>query len=67
MLASLESDYQYRLKDVGPPTRFLGAKVDKIHLFVSEYWAILAEEYLEKAIASVEKVFGKLKTLLKWS
>jgi hypothetical protein len=55
------------LKDVGPPTRFLGAKIDQINIYGTNYWSISAEAYLEKAIASVEKVYGKLDILFRKS
>jgi hypothetical protein len=45
----------------------LGAKIDQIDIFGTNYWAISAEAYLEKAITSVEKVFGKLDTLFRKS
>jgi hypothetical protein len=67
ILKSLDTEYKYRLKDVGPPTRFLGAKIDRQTIFGTDYWSISAEAYLEKAIALVEKIFGKLDTLFRRS
>jgi hypothetical protein len=67
ILKCLETEFKYRLKDVGPPARFLGAKIEKVALFVTIYWMISEESYLEKAMTSVEKTFGKLDTLFKRS
>jgi hypothetical protein len=63
VLNLLESDYKYRLKDVGPPTRFLGARIGTVTLEGQDTWFISAEAYLEKAIATIEERFGKLDTL----
>jgi Reverse transcriptase (RNA-dependent DNA polymerase) len=63
ILTRLSEDYRYRLKDVGVPTRFLGAKIGKKMINGSEYWYISAESYLKKALNTVEERFGKLDTL----
>jgi Reverse transcriptase (RNA-dependent DNA polymerase) len=64
ILSRLEDDYKYRLKDVGPPTRFLGAIIGRTTLEDGfETWYISAESYLEKAIKAIEERFGKLDTL----
>jgi hypothetical protein len=53
----LQSDpFNYRLKDIGPPTRYLGAKVACYTLPDSgvNTWYISAESYLQKAIPVIE-------------
>ncbi len=63
ILDSLHSDYNYRLKDVHPPTRFLGAQIDKIGIDGQDYWYISAELYLSKVLPTIEERFGKLERL----
>jgi len=63
----LQSDpYNYRLKDVGPPTRYLGAKIER---FIDceqgiNTWSISADLYLEKVLPVIEERFGSLKQLI---
>jgi hypothetical protein len=45
----------------------LGAKIDQINIYGTNDWSISAEAYLEKAIASIKKVYGKLDTLFRKS
>jgi hypothetical protein len=63
ILTRLSEEQRYRLKDVGTPTRFLGAKIGKKTFDGLEYWYLSAEAYLEKALNTVEERFGKLDTL----
>jgi hypothetical protein len=58
-----ETEYKYRLKDVGKPTKFLGAKIGKYTTNGQDLWYISAESYLEKLIVAVEERFGKLDSL----
>ena len=67
ILQQLEREYKYRLKDVGPPTRFLGAQIGRYTLGTGDTWFISAEAYLEKAIPTVEERFGKLESLFQRS
>jgi hypothetical protein len=63
ILDRLEKEHQYRLKDVGEPTRFLGAKIGPVTVEGIDSWSISAQSYLEKALATIEETFGKLDTL----
>jgi hypothetical protein len=63
VLKQLETEYKYRLKDVGEPTKFLGAKIGKYTTDCQDLWYISAESYLEKVLVAVEERFGKLDTL----
>ena len=56
----LITDYKYRLKDVGPPSKYLGAKIGQQTLDDgSKAWSMSAEEsYLKKAIPEIERRFG---------
>ena len=62
ILKNLEEDYKYRLKDVGPPKRYLGALIGRyeINHRVST-WSMSAQEYLEKALPIVEQRQGPLR------
>ena len=61
-----EPPYLYCLKDVGPPTRYLGAKIGRHQLDNDmETWFISAEECLTKAIPIIEENYGALKALFK--
>ena len=60
----LITDYKYRLKDVGPPSKYLGAKVGTRILDNGILaWYMSAEEYLKKAIPEIERRFGNLTSL----
>ena len=60
----LVDDYKYRLKDVGPPSKYLGAKIGKKILdHGMDAWFMSAEEYLKKAIPEIERKFGNLISL----
>jgi hypothetical protein len=60
----LITDYKYRLKDVGPPTKYLGAKAGKQVLSDGTLaWFMSAEEYLKKAIPEIERKFGNIVNL----
>jgi Reverse transcriptase (RNA-dependent DNA polymerase) len=63
ILSFLLDVHEYRIKDVGPPSRFLGAKIGPLTLDGIDTWFISAEEYLMKAIPVIESRFGKLDTL----
>jgi hypothetical protein len=65
ILDKFESEYNYRLKDIGEPSRFLGAKIGCVMLGVKYTWYISAQTYLEKALATIEESYGKLGTLFR--
>ena len=52
--------FNYTLKDVGPPKKYLGAKCGKYNLGDSEVWYMSAELYLHHAIKEVERKWGDL-------
>lgn len=57
-------DYKYRLKDVGPPRKYLGAKVGKQTLSDGSLaWYMSAGEYLKKALPEIERKFGNIVNL----
>ena len=63
ILTELEERYKYRLKDVGPPKRYLGAIIGKYELDHNcTTWFLTAQEYLEKALPIVEQKQGTLAT-----
>ena len=45
----------YTLKDVGPPTKYLGAKCGTYNLGDSSAWYMSAEIYLGHAIKEIER------------
>jgi hypothetical protein len=60
IVAQLQSEpFNYRMKDVGEPTRYLGARIGKI----DGAWYMSAQSYLEKAIPAIKERFGDLKML----
>jgi hypothetical protein len=61
LLHVFENHYKYRLKDVGPPKRYLGATIERIDVDGMKTWSMSAREYLEKAIPVIEEHFGTLK------
>jgi hypothetical protein len=61
ILTKLEKDYNYRLKDVGPPKRYLGGTIGTYDLNGTQTWSLSAQEYLEKALPIIEKRHGSLK------
>ena len=61
ILHGLENHFKYRLKDVGPPKRYLGATIEKVNIAGMNTWSMSAREYLEKAIPVIEERFGTLK------
>ena len=52
--------YNYTLKDEGPPTRYLGAKVGPYLLGRQKTWYMSAELYLRNAIKEIEGKWGNL-------
>ena len=63
---ALKREYGFTLKDEGPPSRYLGAKVGRFHLGGDqEAWYMSADLYLEKTIQEVEKKWGKLEQAFK--
>ena len=57
-------DYKYRLKDVVPPRKYLGAKVGKQTLSDGSLaWYMSAGEYLKKALPELERKFGNIVNL----
>jgi Reverse transcriptase (RNA-dependent DNA polymerase) len=67
ILQTLVDDHKYRLKDVGSPTCYLGASIGKKQLTDGVFWFISAEAYLSKALDTIEKRFGKLESLFKYT
>lgn len=65
ILDKFKSNYNYRLKDVGEPSRFLGAKIGRVVVEGKDSWFISAQDYLEKALATIEETYGKLEQLFK--
>jgi hypothetical protein len=61
ILKTFEKQYEYKLKNVGPPKRYLGARISKYNIEGTQTWAISAQDYLEKAIPVVEQNHGTLK------
>ena len=55
-----EEPYNYLLKDVGSPAKYLGAKCGKYNLGDSEAWYMSAELYLHHAIKEVERRWGNI-------
>jgi hypothetical protein len=55
--------FNYKLKDVGPPERYLGAMIGDYDLDGIKTRYMSAELYLERAIPEIEKRFGSLKPL----
>jgi len=60
ILELLTSKYQYRLKDVGPPSRYLGAIVGRYDKNGRKTWYMSAKDYLSKALPVVEEHYGSL-------
>ena len=52
--------HNYTLRDVGEPTRYLGANIGKYNLDGKDTWFLSADEYLQKAIPTIEERYGKL-------
>jgi len=53
--------FKYRLKDVGPPKRYLGANIEQVEINGMKTWSMSAREYLEKSIPVIEERFGPLR------
>jgi Reverse transcriptase (RNA-dependent DNA polymerase) len=61
IIDTLQNDHGYRLKDVGPPTRYLGAEIGKYdHGDGTSSWYMSSRLYLKQAIAEVERKWGDL-------
>jgi hypothetical protein len=61
MITTLQEEYNYRLKDVGEPTKYLGAEVGKYHFSDGKTaWYTSANLYLKQAIAEVERGWGNI-------
>mmetsp|Transcript_11237 Transcript_11237/g.16168 ORF Transcript_11237/g.16168 Transcript_11237/m.16168 type:complete len:1367 (+) Transcript_11237:2028-6128(+) len=60
LLDLLTDKYQYRLKDVGPPQRYLGAIVGRYDKNGTKTWYLSAKDYLTKALPIVEEHYGTL-------
>ena len=66
IINALRDDYEYKMKDVQEPKRYLGATVGKYELYDnSPCWFMSAEQYLENAIKEVERKWGNLYKLFK--
>lgn len=64
IIDSLQNEYKYRLKDVGPPVRYLGAQIGKYEFSNGEYaWYMSAELYLKQAINEIEEKWGPLQKM----
>jgi Reverse transcriptase (RNA-dependent DNA polymerase) len=60
----LQGEYKYRLKDIGPPTRYLGAEIGKYQFADGNIaWYMSAQQYLKQAINEVENKWGPLNKL----
>ena len=60
----LQNDYKYRLKDIGPPTRYLGAQIGQYQFAdQTKAWYMSAQLYLQQAITEVETKWGPLQKL----
>lgn len=60
----MQNEYKYRLKDVGPPTRYLGAEIGKYKFEDGNVaWYMSAQQYLKQAITEVEIKWGPLNKL----
>jgi Reverse transcriptase (RNA-dependent DNA polymerase) len=57
ILNTLQDEYKYRLKDVGPPKRFLGADIGQRKIGGVDRWFISAETYLKKSFIAIEALF----------
>ena len=61
IISTLQDEYKYRLKDVGPPTRYLGAEVGKYDFGDgTSAWFMSARLYLKEAIRVIEERHGDL-------
>ena len=58
-----EEPYDYKLKDVGPPKRYLGAEVGRYSIGTKQTWYMSARLYLREAIKEVERTWGPLEKL----
>ena len=60
----LTNEYGYRLKDVGPPTRYLGAQIGRYRFEDGAHaWYMSAQLYLQQAISEIESLWGPLNKL----
>jgi hypothetical protein len=58
-----EEPHNYRLKDIGPPKRYLGATIGKYDIDGEDCWYFSADDYATKAIATIEEKWGPLEKL----
>lgn len=56
-------EHNYRLKDEGPPERYLGAKIGRYEINGVKTWFMSAELYLHKAMEEVERKWGNISKL----
>ena len=65
IIQSLTEEYKYRLKDVGEPTRYLGAEVGKhdVNSDGTATWYMSARLYLKQAILEIERKWGNITKL----
>ena len=60
----LQNEHKYRLKDVGPPIRYLGAQIGKYKFNDDKQaWYMSAQQYLQQAILEIEAKWGALNKL----
>jgi Reverse transcriptase (RNA-dependent DNA polymerase) len=64
IISTLEEEYKYRLKDVGEPTRYLGAEIGRYDFSDgTKTWFMSARLYLHQAIIEVERKWGNVSKL----
>jgi hypothetical protein len=64
IIEQLETEYGYKLKDVGQPTRYLGAQIGQYQFDDNTTaWYMSAQLYLQQAIAEIEQTWGPLNKL----
>ena len=64
IIDSLQNEYKYRLKDIGEPTRYLGAQIERHTLNGQCHaWSMSASLYLKQAIIEIERLWGNLSSL----
>ena len=64
VLEALTKDpYNYKLKDVEEPTKYLGAEIGKFTIGDKQTWYMSARLYLKNAIGEIEQTWGNLSKL----
>ena len=52
--------YNYKLKDVGDPTKYLGGEIGKFTIGNQHTWYMSACLYLKNVIGEIKKMWGNL-------